>query len=91
MECKASGKILSELPSSSGTLKSGKYWEKREYIMETSERYHSKMKFSLCSFDGQIENPPKVGDCIKLYFVVEAKEYQGKWYNDVKGTRLEVV
>ena len=45
MKCEAEGKILVELPSTGGVTRDGKDWEKREYIMETSERYHSKMRF----------------------------------------------
>ena len=39
MKCEAEGRILVELPSTGGVTKDGKDWEKREYIMETSERY----------------------------------------------------
>ena len=55
MKCEAEGKILVELTSTGGVPRDGKDWEKREYIMETSERYHSKMRFSVCSFDGPVD------------------------------------
>ena len=89
MKCTAEGVILQELPSKRGTTSKGKDWESREYVMETSERYHSKMKFSVVSFDGPIENPPKVEDKVRVYFTVEAREYNGSWYNDVKAHQLE--
>ena len=89
MKCEAEGKILVELPSTGGVTRDGKDREKREYIMETSERYHSKMRFSVCSFDGPVENPPKVGDKIRVNFTVEAREYKGNWYNEVRAHRTE--
>ncbi|WP_270409319.1 DUF3127 domain-containing protein [Bacteroides fragilis] len=45
MKCEAEGKILVELPSTGGVTRDGKDWEKREYIMETSERYHSAREY----------------------------------------------
>lgn len=89
MVYKALGKILVELPTTHGITKTGKDWEKREYIMETNERYQSKMRFSLYSWDGPIENPPKVGDKIEVSFSVEAREVKGVWYNEVKACRIE--
>lgn len=89
MSHKASGKILVELPTTHGTTKTGKDWEKREYVMETSERYQTKMRFSVYSWDGPIENPPKIGDNIDISFVVEARDVKGAWYNEVKAYNIE--
>ena len=77
MKCEAEGKILVELPSTGGVTRDGK------------DCYHSKMRFSVCSFDGPVENPPKVGDKIRVNFTVEAREYKGNWYNEVRVHRTE--
>lgn len=89
MKCESEGKILFEFPTKRGTTAKGTDWESKEYLMETSEKYHSKMRFSVISFDGPIDKPPKIGDKIKVFFTVEAKEYKGNWYNDVKAHRIE--
>lgn len=91
MKCEAAGRILTELPSVIGTTKSGKDWEKREYVMETSERYGTKMKFSVISFDGPVENAPEVGNNVIVKFTVEAHEFNGNWYNEVKAYQVEIV
>lgn len=91
MKCQASGKILVELPTTQGKTAKGKEWEKKEYVMETSEHYRSKMRFSIISFDGPIENPPKVGDNVNIYFTVEAREYKGSWFNEVKAHKIEPI
>ena len=44
MKCEAEGKILYEFTPVRGITKDGKDWERRDYVMETSERYHSKMR-----------------------------------------------
>lgn len=89
MQCEATGKILQALSPIMGTLKNGNDWEKREYIIETSTWYHTKMKFAMYSFDGPIENAPQVGDNVKVNFVVEARENKGAYYNEVKATHIE--
>ena len=91
MKCETEGKILVELPTTSGNTKNGKEWEKREFVMETNERYHSKMRFAMYSCDGPIENPPKIGDMVKVAFTVEAREYKNNWYNEVKAHRIEQI
>lgn len=91
MNCEATGRILAELPGAMGTARTGKDWEKREYVMEASERYGTKMKFSMLSFDGPIVNAPQIGDKVKVRFSVEAREYNGSWYNDVKAYQVELL
>ena len=91
MKCEAEGRILVELPSAQGTTKAGKDWQKKEFIMETSERYGSKMRFSMTSYDGEIEDAPQVGDKVRVRFTVEAREYKENWYNEVKACQVEKI
>lgn len=72
-------------------MKNGKDWEKREYIIETSTWYHTKMMFALYSFDGPIEKPLNVGDNVRVRFEVEARKYKDIYYNDVKATQIEML
>lgn len=89
MAYKALGVIIAELPAAFGTTKNGKDWEKKEYVLEISDKYHTKMKFSVYSWDGPIENPPAIGDRIEVSFSVEARESKGKWFNEVKAYGIE--
>lgn len=90
MSHKASGIILVELPTTHGTTKTNKDWEKREYVMETSERYQTKMRFSIYSWDGPVENAPKIGDKIEISFSIEARKVKETWYNEVKAYNIEI-
>ena len=49
------------------------------------------MRFSIISYDGPIEDAPAVGDHVRVKFTVEARESNGRWFNDVKAYRLEKV
>ncbi|MCI1681422.1 MAG: DUF3127 domain-containing protein [Bacteroides sp.] len=83
------GKIIAELPAKRGTLKNGKDWEKREYLLETSSMLHTRMKFSMFSFDGAIEDTPEIGERLRVKFEVEARQYKENWYNEVKAVQIE--
>ena len=85
------GTIIAELPTAMGTGRTGKDWEKREYVLNTNDAYPKKMKFAMYSFDGPIANPPKVNDRVKVSFTVEAREYKGNWFNEVKAYKIENV
>lgn len=70
------GKILVALPTTGGQSRNGKDWEKKEFVLETLERY-------------PVEDAPEVGDKVKVRFTIEAREVNGNWYNDVKAYQLE--
>lgn len=83
------GKILADLGKTTGTTKKGTDWERREYLIETNKYYGTKMKFAVNSFDGPIMNPLQVNQEIELTFTVEAREYKGNWFNEVKAYRID--
>jgi hypothetical protein len=81
-----SGKILQLLPAQTGSGKNGQ-WKKQEFILETGDTYPKKVciavwgdKIDLASF--------KMGDAIDVSFDVESREYNGKWYTDVKAWKV---
>lgn len=83
------GKIIVALPATFGQTRKGKDWEKKEYVLETSERFPVKMRFAMMSFDGPIEDAPEVGDKVRVRFTIEAREVNGNWYNDIKAYQIE--
>lgn len=84
MECVAEGKIIKVLNRRIGKSKDGKEMETIEYLLEEDiDRYHYRLKFGMTSFDGPVEDTPRVGDRVRVYFTVQAKEWQDKWFNNV--------
>lgn len=83
------GKILVALPTTNGQTKKGKDWEKKGFVLETLERFPVKMRFSMMSFDGPIEDAPVVGEKVRVRFTVEAREVNDNWYNDIKAYQIE--
>lgn len=80
------GKIIAELPAREGTDSSGHPWKAATYVIETQERYPRHMVFDIFDNDrGDIERfNVKEGKRMKVYFYIDAKEHNGRWYNNIK-------
>ena len=81
-----SGKIIQLLPVQTGQGKNGT-WKKQEFILETGDTYPKKIciavwgdKIDMGSF--------KTGDMVDVSFDVESREYNGRWYTDVKAWKI---
>ncbi len=81
------GKVIKILDEQNGTGRNGA-WRKREYVIETGDQYPRKLCFNLWG-DKIDQYPVHVNDSIKLFFDVESREYNGRWYTDVKGWKIE--
>ena len=81
-----SGKIIQFLQLQTGQGKNGT-WKKQEFILETGDQYPKKVciavwgdKIDMGSF--------KTGDLVDVSFDVESREYNGRWYTDVKAWKM---
>lgn len=81
------GKIIQILPEQSGTGKNGQ-WRKQEYILETDGQYPKKICFNMWG-EKIDQNPVKTGDSVTLHFDLESREFNGRWYTDVRGWKIE--
>lgn len=83
------GKIIVALPEQSGTSSAGKAWRKKEYVLETQENFPRKICFTL--FGERVEQYPNlaVGQTIKLYFDIESREYNGRWFTNINAWKIE--
>ena len=82
------GKIIQAFPEQSGTSKAGNPWKKREYVLETIETYPKKIFFDFFG-DRADQYPLAVGQEIKLYFDINSREYNGRWFVSVSGWKAE--
>lgn len=81
-----SGKIIAFLPAQTGQGKNGP-WKKQDFIIETADNYPKKIciavwgdKIDLGSF--------KTGDQVTVSFDLESREFNGRWYTDVKAWKV---
>ena len=81
-------KLIQILPLQSGTGKNGE-WKKQDIIVETQDQYPKKICVSLWGnkFQHVSLNP---GELYTIDFDVESREFNGRWYTDVKAWKIEV-
>ena len=78
------GKIVQVLPLQSCTSKAGNSWQKQEYILETlGTQYPRKVCFNLFG-DNVNKFPLQVGQEVTVSIDVESREFNGRWYTDVR-------
>lgn len=82
------GKLIQLMPLQTGTGKNGQ-WKKQDIIVETEAQYPKKVCVSIWG-DKINESLLKVGNTLKIDFDVESREYNGRWYTDVKAWKIEI-
>ena len=80
------GKIIQKLDLQQGVSKAGNNWKKQEYVLETLDSYPKKVKFDFFG-DRADQYPLEVGDVITLSYDIESREFNGRWYTDIRGFR----
>ena len=79
------GKIIRKLDPQGGTSKAGREWKKQEYVLETLDSaYPRQVKFDFFG-DRADQYPLEVGDVITLSYDIESREFNGRWYTDIRG------
>lgn len=82
------GKIIVALPEVGGTSAKGNVWKKRDYVLETQETYPKKIAFNF--FGERVDQYPlQVGQVVKIYFDIDSREYNGRWYVDIRAWKAE--
>lgn len=83
-----SGKIIQVLPLQQGTSKAGNTWKKQEYVLETQDNYPRKVKFDF--FGDRVDQYPlNLGEVVTVSFDLESREFNGRWYTDVRAWKAE--
>ncbi|HBB90141.1 MAG: hypothetical protein A2X22_11645 [Bacteroidetes bacterium GWF2_49_14] len=80
------GKIVSILPLASGTSAKG-VWKKQEYILQTEEQFPKKICFVVWG-EKIDEYALKDGDAVVASVDIESREFNGRWYTDVKAWKV---
>ncbi len=81
------GKIIAVLPEKSGTSSRGP-WRKQEYVIEIPGDYPKQVCFMVWGDKIDQFNVAE-GESLTVHFDLESREYNGRWYTDVKAWRIE--
>ncbi len=82
------GKLIKVLPVQSGTSARGN-WSKQDFVVETQEQYPRKVCISAWGERVNELASAKEGDVLKVSFNVESREFNERWYTDVRAWRIE--
>lgn len=76
------GRIIQILPLQSGQGKNG-VWRKQDYIIEIGGQYPKKVCFNI--WGDKIDTfAIQLNDELKVDFDLESREFNGRWYTDVR-------
>lgn len=78
------GKIIQVLDMQSGVGRNGTEWKKQDYVLETADQYPKKVCFNIWG-DKIDQFAVQVGEDVTVSISVESREYNGRWYTDVRG------
>lgn len=78
------GVVKSVMPTQTGTSQSGKAWQKREFIIEENVGNYPN-SLVITAFGDRVEklNTLRVGDCVTARFDTQAREYNGRAFNNI--------
>lgn len=82
-----SGKIIQVLDEQSGTGRNG-VWRKRDYILETKGQYPKKVCLTVWG-DKIDQFAMQDGEDVNAGIEIESREYNGRWYTDVKVWKVD--
>ena len=81
------GKIIDILDKVKGQSSNGD-WSKQSFILETVGQYPRKVCFDL--WNDKIETASiNMGDMLTASIELSSREYNGKWYTDVKAWKID--
>jgi len=80
-------KLIQLLPLQTGVSKNGE-WKKQDIVVETGDRFPKKMCISIW---GDKINPSQLnaGNMLTIDFDIESREYNGRWYTDLKAFKVD--
>ena len=84
------GKIIAVLPANSGTsARTGNPWMSQTYVIETQGQYPKKLAFDVFGADRIANFGIQLGEVINVSFDIDAHEYQGRYFNQIRAFNVE--
>jgi len=81
------GKIITVFPEQKGTSAKGE-WKKQEFLFETQAQYPKKI--IMANWNDKLDLNFDYSKTVKINFDLESREYNGRWFTDVKPWKIEV-
>ena len=85
------GKVIAVLEPRGGVSKNGNEWKGQEYVIETHDQYPRRMCFDVFGADKIQQFNIQVGEELNVFFDIDAREWQGRWFNSIRAWKVERV
>jgi hypothetical protein len=82
------GRLIQVLTAQEGQSTRGA-WKKQDFVIETSEQYPKKVCISCWNEKTDELSKFQLNDNLKVSVNIESREYNSKWYTDVKAWRID--
>lgn len=83
------GSLLKKLPVRSGVSPKGE-WQKQEFIVEYQDgNFPKKVCFNVWGDKVSDLESFNEGDKLKVFFNIESREYNERWYTDLRAWRID--
>lgn len=84
------GRLIEILPVITGENERG-VWKRGGFVIEYGNEYPKKVAFTTFGDDNiALVNPSMVGSTITVSFRPESREFNERWYTDLKATKVTV-
>ena len=88
MTLEIEGKLTKLLPVQTGEGRNGQ-WTKQDFVLETFGEYPKKICFSTWNDKAKDIQAFPVGSLLKISFAAESREYNERWYTDLRAYRID--
>lgn len=79
------GKVIAIMEARGGvSQRTGNPWMTQEYVIEIPGQYPRKMLFNVFGEDRIKQFNIQMGEEITVQFDIDAREYNGRWFNDIR-------
>ena len=84
------GKIIAEFNERGGVSnRTGNEWKAKSYVLEVPGEYPRKLVFDVFGADRLQAFNLQIGETVTVSFDIDAHEYNGRWFNDVRAFRID--
>lgn len=90
MDLIITGRYLKSLPEATGTGRNG-VWVKQNFVIETGDLYPRKVCFVAWGDKTTALKQLNEGDTVKIQFTAESREFNERWYTDLRAVEIERV
>ena len=84
------GKVIAEFNERGGiSNRTGNEWKAKSYVLEVPGEFPRKLVFDVFGVDRLQAFNIQIGELLTVHFDIDAHEYNGRWFNDVRAFRID--